>query len=66
MDQEWLLLGETPNIALVKNMLFTTLKADFLNGAYSVSHPKETPQEKGGGKVSTAQIQKRKKRKLKM
>ena len=51
------MLGETPHIAPIKNMLFTTLKADFLIVLPVASHLKETSQEKGGGKVSTAHKQ---------
>ena len=50
-------IGETPRNAPIKNMLFTTLKAGFLMVLASVSHQKETPQEKGGGKVTTAKKQ---------
>ena len=49
------LIGETPNIAPIKNMLFTTLKAGFLIVLPSASHLKEISQEKGGGTVSTDQ-----------
>ena len=52
-------MGETSGSTFIKNTLFTTLKAGFLIMFLPMSHPKEIPQEKGGGKVSTAQNSKK-------